>query len=88
MTARIYKPAKTAMIAANQSPYALRAASPAAPGSNTADSGSRSRVASMNAGDAWLQPPSIKHKVHHYSDDCEVLEIVMPADFKTVELEK
>jgi len=45
-------------------------------------------VHTMNAGDAWLQPPSIKHKVHHYSDDCEVLEIVMPADFKTVELEK
>ena len=42
----------------------------------------------MNAGDAWLQPHSIKHKVLDYSDDCEVLEIVMPANFKTVELEK
>ncbi len=42
----------------------------------------------MNAGDAWLQPNSIKHKVLGYSHDCEVLEIVMPADFKTVELEK
>jgi hypothetical protein len=40
----------------------------------------------MKAGDAWLQPPRIKHKVLDYSDDCEVLEIVMPADFKTVEL--
>ena len=40
------------------------------------------------AGDAWLQPHSIKHKVLDYSDDCEVLEIVMPANFKTVELEK
>jgi quercetin dioxygenase-like cupin family protein len=42
----------------------------------------------MKAGDAWLQPKSIKHKVLDYSHDCEVLEIVMPANFKTVEFEK
>ena len=42
----------------------------------------------MKAGDAWLQPRGIKHKVLDYSDDCEVLEIVMPANFRTVELEK
>ena len=42
----------------------------------------------MKAGSAWLQPPKIKHKVLDYSDDCEVLEIVLPGDFKTVELEK
>jgi uncharacterized RmlC-like cupin family protein len=42
----------------------------------------------MNAGDSWLQPPGIVHKVLDYSDGCEVLEIVLPADFKTVELEK
>jgi quercetin dioxygenase-like cupin family protein len=42
----------------------------------------------MNAGSAWLQPRKIKHKVLDYSDDCEVLEIVLPGDFKTVELEK
>ena len=41
----------------------------------------------MNAGDAWLQPPRAKHKVTGYSDDCEVLEIVLPGTFKTVELE-
>jgi mannose-6-phosphate isomerase-like protein (cupin superfamily) len=41
----------------------------------------------MTAGDAWLQPKNIKHKVLDYSDDCEVLEIVLPANFKTVELE-
>jgi mannose-6-phosphate isomerase-like protein (cupin superfamily) len=41
----------------------------------------------MTAGDAWLQPKNIKHKVLDYSDDCELLEIVMPANFKTVELE-
>jgi hypothetical protein len=44
-------------------------------------------VHKMTAGDAWLQPKNIKHKVLDYSDDCEVLEIVMPANFKTVELE-
>jgi mannose-6-phosphate isomerase-like protein (cupin superfamily) len=42
----------------------------------------------MKAGDCWLQPQRIKHKVLDYSDDCELLEIVMPADFNTVELEK
>lgn len=42
----------------------------------------------LKAGDAWLQPHGIKHKVLDYSSDCEVLEIVMPANFKTVELEK
>lgn len=41
----------------------------------------------MKAGDCWLQPQRIKHKVLDYSGDCELLEIVMPADFKTVELE-
>jgi len=41
----------------------------------------------MQAGSAWLQPPRIRHRVLDYSDDCEVLEIVLPADFKTVELE-
>jgi Cupin domain len=41
----------------------------------------------MQSGSAWIQPPRIKHKVLDYSDDCEVLEIILPADFKTVELE-
>jgi len=41
----------------------------------------------MRTGSAWIQPPRIKHKVLDYSDDCEVLEIILPADFKTVELE-
>jgi len=41
----------------------------------------------MQTGSAWLQPARIKHKVLDYSDDCEVLEIVLPADFKTVEVE-
>ncbi len=41
----------------------------------------------LNAGDAWLQPPRCKHKVTGYSDDCEVLEIALPGNFATVELE-
>ena len=45
-------------------------------------------VHTMNAGDSWLQPQSIVHKVLDYSDGCEVLEIVLPAEFKTIELEK
>ena len=45
-------------------------------------------VHTMKAGDSWLQPKNIKHKVLDYSDGCEVLEIVMPANFRTVELEK
>ena len=41
----------------------------------------------MREGSCWLQPPKIKHAVLDYSDDCELLEIIMPADFETVELE-
>jgi hypothetical protein len=41
----------------------------------------------MREGAAWLQPPRIKHTVLDYSDDCELLEIIVPADFETVELE-
>lgn len=40
----------------------------------------------FHAGACWIQPPKIKHTVLGYSDDCEVLEIVLPADFKTVTL--
>ena len=41
----------------------------------------------MREGSCWLQPPKIKHTVLDYSDDCELLEIILPADFDTVELE-
>ncbi len=41
----------------------------------------------MQAGSCWIQPPRIAHKVLDYSDDCEVLEIILPADFETVELD-
>jgi hypothetical protein len=40
----------------------------------------------FRAGSCWIQPPRIKHKVLGYSDDCEVLEIILPADFETVML--
>ena len=44
-------------------------------------------VVTMREGSCWLQPPKIEHTVLDYSDDCELLEIIMPADFDTVELE-
>ena len=44
-------------------------------------------VVTMRQGGAWLQPPRIKHTVLDYSDDCELLEIIVPAEFKTVELD-
>jgi hypothetical protein len=40
----------------------------------------------MKEGSAWTQPPRVKHMILDYSDDAEVLEIILPADFKTVEL--
>jgi len=43
-------------------------------------------VHTFHAGSAWIQPPKIKHTVRGYSDDCELLEIVLPADFETVTL--
>ena len=43
-------------------------------------------VVTMREGSCWLQPPRIKHTVLDYSDDCELLEIIMPADFDTIEL--
>jgi hypothetical protein len=43
-------------------------------------------VHTFHAGSCWIQPPKIKHTVLGYSDDCEVLEIVLPADFDTVML--
>lgn len=43
-------------------------------------------VQMMSAGSCWLQPPGIRHTVLDYSADAELLEIIVPADFKTVEL--
>jgi mannose-6-phosphate isomerase-like protein (cupin superfamily) len=40
----------------------------------------------MKQGSCWTQPPRIKHLIMDYSDDVELLEIILPAEFKTVEL--
>src|SRR6201991_2541760 len=40
----------------------------------------------MQAGSSWTQPPRIKHLIMDYSDDVELLEVILPAEFKTVEL--
>jgi hypothetical protein len=40
----------------------------------------------MQQGSAWTQPPRIKHLILDYSDGAELLEVILPADFKTVEL--
>lgn len=40
----------------------------------------------MRQGSAWTQPPRIKHMILDYSDDVELLEVILPAEFKTVEL--
>ena len=42
-------------------------------------------VVTMREGSCWLQPPRIKHTVLDYSEDCELLEVILPADFDTVE---
>ena len=34
----------------------------------------------------WTQPPKIRHLIMDYSDDVELLEVILPADFDTVEL--
>ena len=43
-------------------------------------------VHTFHAVSCWIQPPKIKHTVRGYSDDCELLEIVLPANFETVTL--
>jgi hypothetical protein len=35
---------------------------------------------------SWTQPPRIRHMILDYSDDVELLEVILPADFETVEL--
>jgi hypothetical protein len=40
----------------------------------------------FQTGSSWTQPPKIKHLIMDYSEDVELLEVILPADFKTVEL--
>ena len=42
----------------------------------------------FEAGDSWYQPPNIKHEVLEFSEDFEVIEICMPADFPTRDAER
>ena len=44
------------------------------------------KLLEIKAGTCWIQPPGIKHTVLNYSDDLELLEIILPADFDTVEV--
>jgi hypothetical protein len=37
-------------------------------------------------GSSWTQPPKIKHLIMDYSDNVELLEVILPADFETKEL--
>ena len=41
----------------------------------------------FNEGSSWTQPPRIKHLIMDYSHDVELLGVILPADFKTVELQ-
>ena len=40
----------------------------------------------FQVGSSWTQPPKIKHLIMDYSDDVELLEVILPADFDTKEL--
>ena len=37
----------------------------------------------MKKGSSWIQPPGIRHTVLGWSDDCELLEIILPAEHET-----
>lgn len=39
----------------------------------------------FEAGDSWLQPPAVKHAFLECSSDCEILEIVSPGTFETLD---
>jgi quercetin dioxygenase-like cupin family protein len=43
-------------------------------------------IVRLEAGSAVYQPPMIRHRELHHSDDVEMLEIVMPAEFATDEV--
>ena len=42
-------------------------------------------VFKFEEGDTWLQPPQIKHNFLECSPDCEILEIVSPGNFDTID---
>jgi len=40
----------------------------------------------MREGSSWTQPPKIRHVINDYSNDCELLEVILPAEFDTTEV--
>jgi mannose-6-phosphate isomerase-like protein (cupin superfamily) len=40
----------------------------------------------MREGSCWIQPPGIKHTVLGFSDDYEILELIIPAKYDTYNL--
>ena len=40
-------------------------------------------VQTMREGACWVQPPGIRHTVVGWSDDCELLEVIVPAEHGT-----
>lgn len=40
----------------------------------------------VREGSAWIQPPGIKHTVLGFSDDYEILEMIIPAKYDTFNL--
>ena len=38
----------------------------------------------MKEGSCWIQPPGIRHTVLGWSDGCELLEVILPAEHETV----
>jgi quercetin dioxygenase-like cupin family protein len=44
-------------------------------------------VVRLDAGSCVYQPPGLRHRERGHSADIEMLEIVLPADFKTVEVD-
>ena len=40
----------------------------------------------MREGSCWIQPPGIKHTVLGFSDDYEILEMIIPAKYDTFNL--
>ena len=41
-------------------------------------------VQTLKEGSCWIQPPGIRHTVRDWSDDCELLEIILPAEHETI----
>ena len=41
-------------------------------------------IQTMKEGSCWIQPPNIRHTVVGWSEDCELLEVILPAAHETV----